>query len=141
MRLSQSPATTSQPLLPWKSTHTWSLGTRFDIESRYSILDSVGQGAYGIVCAARDDVADTVVAIKKMEMLMGEKHKSDTLLEGRAAAYTVDMEKKLIGVMANFREEIKNKDLERNRKFSKMEADFTQLIEKFDGEYQVKMLR
>ena len=43
------------------------LGTRFDIESRYSILDSVGQGAYGIVCAARDDVADTVVAIKKME--------------------------------------------------------------------------
>ena len=43
------------------------LGTRFDIDSRYSILDSVGQGAYGIVCAARDDVEDTVVAIKKME--------------------------------------------------------------------------
>eukprot|EP00352_Strombidinopsis_acuminata_P001054 CAMPEP_0176342286 /NCGR_PEP_ID=MMETSP0126-20121128/3051_1 /TAXON_ID=141414 ORGANISM="Strombidinopsis acuminatum, Strain SPMC142" /NCGR_SAMPLE_ID=MMETSP0126 /ASSEMBLY_ACC=CAM_ASM_000229 /LENGTH=55 /DNA_ID=CAMNT_0017687601 /DNA_START=1709 /DNA_END=1876 /DNA_ORIENTATION=- len=47
------------------------------------------------------------VAVKKMELLMGEKHKSDTLLEGRAAAYTVDMEKKLIGVIANFREEVK----------------------------------
>ena len=45
------------------------LGTRFDIDARYSILDSVGQGAYGIVCAARDDKEDTVVAIKKMEKI------------------------------------------------------------------------
>jgi mitogen-activated protein kinase 1/3 len=45
------------------------LGTRFDIDARYSILDSVGQGAYGIVCAARDDKEDSVVAIKKMEKI------------------------------------------------------------------------
>ena len=45
------------------------LGTRFDIDARYSILDSVGQGAYGIVCAARDDKEDSLVAIKKMEKI------------------------------------------------------------------------
>ena len=43
------------------------LGTRFDVESRYTIINSVGQGAYGVVCAARDEKSNTVVAIKKIE--------------------------------------------------------------------------
>lgn len=43
------------------------LGTRFDVESRYSIINSVGQGAYGVVCAARDECSGNVVAIKKIE--------------------------------------------------------------------------
>jgi len=28
------------------------MGTRFDIEERYEIIDSIGQGAYGVVVAA-----------------------------------------------------------------------------------------
>ena len=28
--------------------------TRFDLDTRYTVVDSVGQGAYGVVCAARD---------------------------------------------------------------------------------------
>jgi len=64
------------------------------------------------------------VAIKKMEALMGEKHKNDTLLEGRANAYTVDMERKLTGIIAGFRDEIKQKEIERIKKFNQMEQDF-----------------
>lgn len=45
------------------------MGTRFEVEDKYEIIDSVGQGAYGIVVAARDktkgDSEDSVVAIKK----------------------------------------------------------------------------
>ena len=76
--LSANPKVNEDAVIPVSSDHVAAtsavevnsymvLGTRFDIESRYSILDSVGQGAYGIVCAARDDVADTVVAIKDKE--------------------------------------------------------------------------
>jgi hypothetical protein len=43
------------------------LGSRFDVESRYSIINSVGQGAYGVVCAARDERTNKAVAIKKIE--------------------------------------------------------------------------
>lgn len=43
------------------------LGTRFDIDERYSIINSIGQGAYGVVCAARDERLNKVVAIKKIE--------------------------------------------------------------------------
>ena len=42
------------------------LGTTFDVDERYVILDSVGQGAYGVVCAARDDKTGKMVAIKKI---------------------------------------------------------------------------
>eukprot|EP00743_Colponemidia_sp_Colp-15_P001682 GILK01001838.1.p1 GENE.GILK01001838.1~~GILK01001838.1.p1 ORF type:complete len:394 (-),score=37.18 GILK01001838.1:268-1449(-) len=43
------------------------LGTRFDVEKKYSILDPVGQGAYGVVCAAKDEETGELVAIKKIE--------------------------------------------------------------------------
>jgi len=34
---------------------TWLIcGTRFDIDSRYEIVDPMGQGAYGVVVAAKD---------------------------------------------------------------------------------------
>ena len=43
------------------------LGTRFDVPSTFSILNSVGSGAYGVVAAARDSTTDDIVAIKKIE--------------------------------------------------------------------------
>ena len=51
---------------------TWIVcGTRFDIDSRYEIVDPMGQGAFGVVVAARDTLAedpnDNLVAIKKIE--------------------------------------------------------------------------
>mmetsp|Transcript_22401 Transcript_22401/g.46582 ORF Transcript_22401/g.46582 Transcript_22401/m.46582 type:complete len:549 (+) Transcript_22401:136-1782(+) len=42
------------------------LGSRFDVESRYQIIDVIGRGAYGVVCAARDDETNGNVAIKKI---------------------------------------------------------------------------
>jgi serine/threonine protein kinase len=49
------------------------LGTRFEIEKRYEVIDPIGSGAYGVVVAARDsevvdnDEADSnLVAIKKI---------------------------------------------------------------------------
>lgn len=43
------------------------LGTRFDVTERYVVVDSVGQGAYGVVCAAQDKKSKSMVAIKKIE--------------------------------------------------------------------------
>ena len=42
------------------------MGIRFDVDVRYDVLDVVGQGAYGVVCAAHDAVAGEAVAIKKI---------------------------------------------------------------------------
>jgi serine/threonine protein kinase len=51
---------------------TWIVcGNRFDVDSKYEIMDPMGQGAYGVVVAARDnedvDGEDNLVAIKKIE--------------------------------------------------------------------------
>ena len=57
---------------------TWLIcGTRFDVESRYEIVDPMGQGAYGVVVAAKDleadDPEDNLVAIKKIERAFDHK--------------------------------------------------------------------
>jgi len=53
------------------------MGTRFEIPDHYEIIDSVGQGAYGMVVAARDkDIKDNespMVAIKKIEKAFEHK--------------------------------------------------------------------
>jgi len=42
-------------------------GTNFVVSKRYSVLEQVGQGAYGIVCAAQDEETQESVAMKKIE--------------------------------------------------------------------------
>ncbi|KAL2121525.1 hypothetical protein VTJ04DRAFT_5552 [Mycothermus thermophilus] len=41
-------------------------GTTFEITSRYTDLQPVGMGAFGLVCAARDQLTNQSVAIKKI---------------------------------------------------------------------------
>lgn len=52
-------------------------GTRFDVDKRYEIVDPMGQGAYGVVVAARDleseDPDNNLVAIKKIERAFEHK--------------------------------------------------------------------
>lgn len=42
------------------------MGQHFDVDRRYSLIDVVGRGAYGVVCAARDEEEKSLVAIKKI---------------------------------------------------------------------------
>lgn len=42
-------------------------GTKFEAPKRYTILEPVGQGAYGVVCAAQDEELKEPIAIKKIE--------------------------------------------------------------------------
>lgn len=56
-----------------KDTHAYMvLGTRFEIDKRYEIIDPIGSGAYGVVVAAKDtslpetDGQSNLVAIKKI---------------------------------------------------------------------------
>jgi serine/threonine protein kinase len=58
---------------PTKDTHSYIvLGTKFEIDKRYEIIDPIGSGAYGVVVAARDLEIDekegetNLVAIKKI---------------------------------------------------------------------------
>lgn len=52
-------------------------GTRFDVDKQYEILDPMGQGAYGVVVAAKDleaeDPDNNLVAIKKIERAFEHK--------------------------------------------------------------------
>ena len=63
-------------------TRAWKvLGTRFELPTKYEIIDPVGSGAYGVVVAAKDttndDDATNLVAIKKIEKAF--EHKVFTL--------------------------------------------------------------
>jgi len=42
-------------------------GTKFEAPKRYTVLEPVGQGAYGVVCSAQDEEKQETVAIKKIE--------------------------------------------------------------------------
>mmetsp|Transcript_9846 Transcript_9846/g.21011 ORF Transcript_9846/g.21011 Transcript_9846/m.21011 type:complete len:366 (-) Transcript_9846:174-1271(-) len=41
-------------------------GTTFEVDERYEVKKGVGQGAYGLICAAKDTVTGEQVAIKKV---------------------------------------------------------------------------
>ena len=47
--------------------------TKFEIDKKYEIIDSVGQGAYGVVVAAKDKSTGEMVAIKKIEKAFEHK--------------------------------------------------------------------
>mmetsp|Transcript_17565 Transcript_17565/g.16793 ORF Transcript_17565/g.16793 Transcript_17565/m.16793 type:complete len:96 (+) Transcript_17565:8-295(+) len=53
------------------------LGSRFEVDKRYEIIDPVGSGAYGVVVAAKDaeaeDQENNLVAIKKIEKAFEHK--------------------------------------------------------------------
>jgi len=53
------------------------LGSRFEVDKRYDIIDPVGSGAYGVVVAAKDleceDQENNLVAIKKIEKAFEHK--------------------------------------------------------------------
>jgi len=42
------------------------MGHKFDVESRFSILDVIGRGAYGVVCAGRDELTGQPIAVKRI---------------------------------------------------------------------------
>jgi len=42
-------------------------GTKFEAPKRYTVLEPVGQGAYGVVCSAQDEEKRETVAVKKIE--------------------------------------------------------------------------
>ena len=41
------------------------MGEQFELDSRYKVVDYLGAGAYGVVCAAHDTLQHCIVAIKK----------------------------------------------------------------------------
>ena len=41
-------------------------GTTFEVDNRYEVKKKIGQGAYGLICAAKDTVTGDTVAIKKI---------------------------------------------------------------------------
>ena len=41
-------------------------GTTFEITSRYTDLQPVGMGAFGLVCSAKDQLTSQAVAVKKI---------------------------------------------------------------------------
>ena len=51
-------------------------GTRFDVDSRYTLIKPIGHGAYGVVCSALDNQTGEQVAIKKINKAF--EHLTDT---------------------------------------------------------------
>ena len=52
-------------------------GSSFEVDERYSLTTVVGHGAYGVVCAALDEVTHREVAIKRISRVF------DDLIDGR----------------------------------------------------------
>ena len=44
------------------------LGTIFEIYEHYELIRTIGQGAYGIVCSAKNNKDNSFVAIKKVKL-------------------------------------------------------------------------
>ena len=42
-------------------------GSKFELDARYDVLEPIGQGAYGVVVAAKDTKTGDMVAVKKIE--------------------------------------------------------------------------
>merc|ERR1719453_2216471 len=42
-------------------------GAKFEAPKRYTVLEPIGKGAYGVVCSAQDEETGETVAIKKIE--------------------------------------------------------------------------
>lgn len=62
----------------YKGKNRWLVcGNKFEIDEHYEIIEAMGQGAYGIVVAAKDlsaeDPEDNLVAIKKIERAFEHK--------------------------------------------------------------------
>ena len=51
-------------------------GSRFDVDSRYTLIKPIGHGAYGVVCSALDNQTGEKVAIKKINKAF--EHLTDT---------------------------------------------------------------
>eukprot|EP00824_Muranothrix_gubernata_P011522 TRINITY_DN24975_c0_g1_i1.p1 TRINITY_DN24975_c0_g1~~TRINITY_DN24975_c0_g1_i1.p1 ORF type:complete len:389 (+),score=81.33 TRINITY_DN24975_c0_g1_i1:90-1256(+) len=51
-------------------------GTRFDVDTRYTLIKPIGHGAYGVVCSAKDNERGEKVAIKKITKAF--EHLTDT---------------------------------------------------------------
>jgi len=51
-------------------------GTRFDVDSAYTLVKPIGHGAYGVVCSAVDNATGEKVAIKKINKAF--EHLTDT---------------------------------------------------------------
>ena len=52
------------------------LGSKFEVDKRYEVIDPVGSGAYGVVVAAKDvdtEEENNLVAIKKIEKAFEHK--------------------------------------------------------------------
>ena len=47
-------------------------GRRFRVDIRYEPGKCIGKGAYGVVCAANDNISGHSVAIKKVESLFAD---------------------------------------------------------------------
>ena len=72
----EPPATAPPPLV--KASHYQSRqyvigGLSFEVDSRYRIKTVVGKGAYGLVCSGRHVSTNTLVAIKKIPCLLGQR--------------------------------------------------------------------
>merc|ERR1719359_1301471 len=56
-------------------------GTKFEVCPKYTVLEPVGQGAYGIVCAAQDEETGENLAIKKIENAFEDIYVVSELME------------------------------------------------------------
>ena len=55
MSKSKEPKVVKEDSNPNSDTHSYMVvGTRFEIDKRYEIIDPIGSGAYGVVVAAKD---------------------------------------------------------------------------------------
>jgi len=79
-------------------------------------------------------------AHRQMKKLLQDRVQSDILLEGRAAAFTVEMEKKLLGKIDAYAGELVEVEKERSTTFEKLSHRMDDCLVKINAEYEEKVL-
>jgi len=61
------------PNIPPKVNAWQVMGELFELHERFKVIDYMGAGAYGVVCAVRDSECDQIFAIKKCKKVFHSK--------------------------------------------------------------------
>ena len=70
--------------------------------------------------------------------MLQERIESDTLLEGRAALFSVEVEKKVLAQMQVFKAQLKQANDDKDLKVAQLTGEMENIIKTFNDEYEQK---
>jgi hypothetical protein len=81
------------------------------------------------------------ISQRQIRKMLQERIESDTLLEGRAALFSVEVEKKVLAKIQVFKAQLQQQNEEKDIKVTQLTSEMEGLIQIFNNEYQQKYVQ